>query len=139
MSDVEPSRGAPVLVAAAVIREDRGSQVLLTRRPDRGHLAGFWEFPGGKVEPGEPPEVAVVRECEEEIALRVRVIDILEVTFHRYPMKDVLLLFYDCRVVDGEIEHREVAEHAWVHPDELARYELPPPDARLVHKLRAGG
>ncbi len=128
-----------VIVAAAVIREAPGQPVLLTRRLDEGHLAGRWEFPGGKQEPGESPERTVVRECLEEIALELRVVDVLDVAYHRYPQKDVLLIFYDCRVVSGVIEHREVAGHAWVDPADLDDYDLPPPDARLVTKLQAGG
>ena len=127
---------ATVLVAAGVIR--RGGEILLTRRPDRGHLAGFWEFPGGKLEQGEAPEAALVRECREECAIEIEVLDILEVTFHRYPRKDVLLLFYDCRLLRGEVQHLQVADHAWVSVAELDRYELPPPDARLVAKLKSG-
>lgn len=127
-----------VLVAAAVIREAPGARVLLTQRPPKGHLAGLWEFPGGKVEAGEDPRDAVVRECREEIGVEIEVVDILDEAFHRYPGKDVLLLFYDCRLVRGEVTHREVAEHAWVAPAGLGAYELPPPDARLVAKLLAG-
>ncbi len=127
-----------IVVAAAVVRERPGAKVLLTRRREGQHLAGFWEFPGGKVEEGEDPEAAVVRECLEEIAVTLDVVDILEVAWHRYAEKDVLLLFYDCRLVSGEIEDLEVAEHAWVDIDRLADYPLPPPDARLVTKPRAG-
>ena len=122
-----------ILVAAAVVRE--GGRVLLTRRVDGAHLGGLWEFPGGKVEAGESPEDALVRECREECAIDVEVLDIVDVTFHRYPHKDVLLLFYDCRRVGGEVAHVGVAEHAWVLPSELERYPLPPPDAKLVQKL----
>lgn len=127
---------ATVLVAAGVIR--RGGEILLTKRPDRGHLAGYWEFPGGKLELGESPEVALVRECREECAIEIEVLDILEVTFHRYARKDVLLLFYDCRLLRGEVQHLHVVDHAWVLPADLDRYELPPPDARLLAKLKAG-
>ncbi len=127
-----------VIVAAAVVRERPGAPVLLTRRREGSHLAGMWEFPGGKVEAGEDPERAVVRECLEEIAVSLEVVDILEVAWHRYREKDVLLLFYDCRMVSGEVQDLEVAEHAWVPVDRLTDYPLPPPDARLVDKLRAG-
>ncbi len=127
-----------VIVAAAVVREGPGTKVLLTQRMKDHHLAGFWEFPGGKVEAGEDPEHAVVRECKEEIDLDLEVIDILEVAWHRYREKDVLLLFYDCRVQKGEVRHLGVADHAWVEPERLREYKLPPPDARLVGKLQAG-
>lgn len=127
-----------IVVAAAVVREGPGARVLLTRRREGQHLAGFWEFPGGKVEQGEDPEAAVVRECLEEIAVTLEVVDVLEVAWHRYEEKEVLLLFYDCRLVRGEVQDLEVAEHAWVEVDRLGDYPLPPPDARLVAKLRAG-
>ncbi len=124
------------MVAAAVIERD--GRILLTRRLEGAHLAGLWEFPGGKVEPGEDPEHAEVRECREGCGVEVEVIDVVEVAFHRYPKKDVLLLFYDCRLSPGsrEVEHLGVADHAWVLASELERYPLPPPDARLVRKLQ---
>ena len=124
----------PVLVAAAVVR--REGRVLLTRRMKGAHLEGYWEFPGGKLERGEAPEVTVVRECREECAIEVEVVDILDVTFHAYPGKDVLLLFYDCRLVSGEVVHRGVADHAWVRPESLGDYPLPPADVRVVDKIR---
>lgn len=124
----------PVIVAAAVI--SREGKILLTKRKAGQHLEGFWEFPGGKVELGEDPEHAVVRECLEECTVEVRVKDILDVTFHRYPRKDVLLLFYDCTLLRGEVEHIGVADHAWVLPSELDAYHLPPPDLRVVEKLK---
>ncbi|HEY8430065.1 MAG TPA: (deoxy)nucleoside triphosphate pyrophosphohydrolase [Sandaracinaceae bacterium] len=127
-----------VIVAAAVLRERPGAPVLLTRRPEGTHLSGMWEFPGGKVEPGEDPEAAVVRECREELDVGVEVVDVLEVAWHRYGEKEVLLLFYDCRLVEGEVRHVGVADSAWVEPQRLEEYPLPPPDARLVEKLRAG-
>lgn len=128
-----------VIVAAAVVRDGPGAPVLITERQKGAHLEGFWEFPGGKVESGEDPELAVVRECAEELALEVRVVDILEVAWHRYREKDVLLLFYDCRCDRGsDVQHLGVADHAWVAPDRLSEYPLPPPDARLIEKLRAG-
>ena len=125
----------PIVVAAAVLI-DRG-KVLLTRRLDGQHLEGMWEFPGGKLEPGESPEDAVVRECAEECGIDVEVIDILDVTHHRYPEKDVLLLFYRCRLVAGEVQHLQVADHAWVAPSELGDFALPPADERVVHRIRS--
>ncbi|MEC7519435.1 MAG: (deoxy)nucleoside triphosphate pyrophosphohydrolase [Myxococcota bacterium] len=127
-----------IVVAAAVIREAPGAPILMTRRMEGAHLAGLWEFPGGKVERGEDPEHAVVRECREEIALDLEVLDILEVAHHVYAEKEVLLLFYDCRVRGGAVQHLGVADHAWVLPSELERYPVPPPDARLIEKLVAG-
>ena len=130
-----------VVVAAAVLRERVGAPILLTRRREGDFLGGYWEFPVGKLELGESPEVALVRECEEEIGLTVVVGSILEVAWHAYEKNDVLLLFYDCRKADAasEVRELEVADHAWVSPAELGDYALPPPDMRLVERLRAGG
>lgn len=133
-----------IVVAAAVVRHE--GRVLLTRRMAGAHLAGMWELPGGKVEDGESPEAAVVRECLEECAIDVVVDDILDVTFHRYaatetkPAKDVLLLFYGCALATArgarrDVQHLGVADHAWVLPTELRQYPLPPPDEKLVRKL----
>lgn len=129
-----------VVVSAAVIW--RHGRVLLTRRMKGAHLAGLWEFPGGKVEDGEDPEDALRRECREECGIDVVVRDILDVTFHRYEQKDVLLLFYDCalRAGEGEVDPVEdlgVAEHLWCAPSEIRRYDLPPPDERVIAKIEA--
>ena len=123
----------PTLVAAAVVIEE--SRVLLTRRTEGQHLAGLWEFPGGKLEEGESPEQALVRECNEECGIEVEVEDILDVAFHRYPDKDVLLLFYRCHLVAGEVQHLQIADHAWVSAEQLEGYALPPADEGVVKKL----
>lgn len=125
-----------IVVAAAVIRHE--GRVLLTRRIEGSHLAGMWEFPGGKVEEGEDPEATVVRECREECGIETAVDDILDVTFHSYPKKDVLLLFYSCRLVSGEVRHVGVADHVWALPKEIRSYPLPPPDERVVAKIERG-
>ena len=129
-----------IVVSAAVIW--RGGRVLLTRRMKGAHLAGLWEFPGGKVEEGEDPEDALRRECREECGIDVEVRDILDVTFHRYPQKNVLLLFYDCalRGDDGRgdpVHDLGVAEHVWCAPTDIRRYDLPPPDERVIAKIES--
>ena len=128
-----------IVVAAAVLREAPGGAVLLTKRLAGAHLGGRWEFPGGKRERGEDPERTVVRECREELALDVEVRGVLDAVHHHYPEKEVLLLFYDCRIAGGTLEHRGVADSAWVAPEDLPSYDLPPPDARLIDALRRGG
>lgn len=130
-----PVSHSTIIVAAAVLRHE--GRVLLTRRRKDQHLAGMWEFPGGKLEPGEAPEETVARECLEECGIHVQVLDILEVTFHAYDERDVLLLFYDCRLVSGEVQHIEVADHVWCTPDELDDYPLPPADKPVVTKVKA--
>lgn len=124
----------PIVVAAAVVVE-RG-RVLLTQRHPHQHLGGLWEFPGGKLEQGESPEEALVRECREECGIEVAVHEVLDVTHHRYPEKEVLLLFYRCELLQGEVCHLQVADHAWVVPAELDRYSLPPADARVVERIQ---
>lgn len=125
----------PVVVAAAVIL-DQG-RVLLTQRPGGTHLAGAWEFPGGKLEPGEAPEDALVREIREELGVAIAVEDILDVTFWRYPAKDVLLLFYRARITEGAVQHLGVAAHVWAPPAALDGYEFPPADVKVLAKIRA--
>ena len=130
-----PRASALVVVAAAVVIRD--GRVLLTRRSEGQHLAGMWEFPGGKLENGESPEEALVRECQEECGIEVGVSEILEVTHHRYPEKEVLLLFYRCELRAGEVRHLQVADHAWVAPEKLDEYPLPPADEGVVARIRA--
>ena len=132
----QPAEDRPLVVVAAgiIVREGK---VLLTKRLDGAHLGGMWEFPGGKLRRGERPEVAVVRECLEETNVNVRVRNIFDVVFHAYELRDVLLLFYRCDWVSGEVEHREVADHAWVTADELNHYEFPPADAGIVAQISA--
>jgi len=130
-----PPGFGPIIVAAAVIIRD--GRVLLTRRGEGQHLAGMWEFPGGKLEAGESPEEALLRECQEECGIEVEVAEILEVTHHRYPEKEVLLLFYRCELRAGEVRHLQVADHAWVAPRDLDDYPLPPADERVVARIRA--
>jgi 8-oxo-dGTP diphosphatase len=122
------------IVAAAVIERD--GRVLLTQRVKGAHLEGYWEFPGGKVEDGESPEVALARELREECGIDVDVTDILDVAWHRYPEKDVLLLFYDCVIIRGDVQDLGVAAHVWCVPEDLDRYQLPPPDARVISKIK---
>jgi 8-oxo-dGTP diphosphatase len=130
-----PRAFGPIVVAAAVVIEN--GRVLLTRRREGQHLAGLWEFPGGKLEGGEAPEEALVRECREECGIEVEVGEIVDVTHHRYPEKDVLLLFYRCELRAGEVRHLQVADHAWVAPPELDDYPLPPADKRVIARIRA--
>ena len=135
MSDTETPATLPVLVVAAVCID--GGRVLLTQRPDGTHLAGKWEFPGGKMEPGESPEEALAREMREECGVVVEVGEALDVTYWRYPRKSVLLLFYRARIVEGEVQHLGVAGHVWVEGDALDGYDLPPADARVVARIKA--
>jgi 8-oxo-dGTP diphosphatase len=128
-----------VIVAAAVILE--GGRVLLSRRKTGTHLAGLWEFPGGKVEEGEDPRAALVRELDEELGVRATAGEIVDVTFHRYDDADkaVLLLFFEAARDPGSPEPRaiDVAEVAWFAEDALDPAAFPPADVGVLAKVRA--
>ena len=128
--------GPPVIVSAGVIIE--GARVLLSQRKSGTHLAGAWEFPGGKVEPGEDPRDALARELREELGIEVEVGDPLEITFHRYAMKSVLLLFFAAKRRVGSAEPRalDVAAVRWAGIDELRDEEFPPADVAVLAKVR---
>ncbi len=134
MTDTKGPAG-PVLVVAGVLV--RAGRVLLTQRQAGTHLAGTWEFPGGKIEPGESPEAALVRELREEIGLEVTVGPVLEVTFWRYPNKDVLLLFYRVEAGPEAVQNLQVAAHAWVDAVGLGGYTFPPADGPVLARVRA--
>jgi 8-oxo-dGTP diphosphatase len=133
----KPAETATLLVAAAVLIED--GRVLLTQRKAGTHLAGAWEFPGGKVHPGEDPRHALVRELDEELGIETSVGDIVEVTFHRYPERAVLLLFYEVARTPRSAEPRalDVAAFRWAHGSELDEAAFPPADVAILRKIRA--
>ncbi len=125
-----------IVVAAAVIF--RGDTVLLTRRAAGTHLENMWEFPGGKVEQGEDPRHTIERELREELGVEASAAECLEVTFWRYPTKDVLLLFFVTHISnDAIIQHLQVSDHVWATRDTLSRYPMPPADERIVSLVRA--
>jgi 8-oxo-dGTP diphosphatase len=130
------SERPPVIVSAGVIIE--GARVLLSQRKSGTHLAGAWEFPGGKVEPGEDPRDALARELLEELGIDAEVGDPLEITFHRYATKSVLLLFFAASRRPGSPEPRalDVAAVRWAALDELRDEEFPPADVAVLAKVR---
>lgn len=132
-----PGTRPTVLVAAAVMIE-RG-RVLLTQRKSGTHLAGAWEFPGGKVEADEDPRDALRRELLEEIGVEVAVGEIVEATFHRYGEKSVLLLFFEASRGEGSPEPRalDVADVRWAAPAELRDEDFPPADVAMLQKVRS--
>jgi 8-oxo-dGTP diphosphatase len=127
-----------VLVSAAIVVEDR--RVLVTQRKTGTHLAGAWEFPGGKVEPGEDPREALRRELREELGIDVHVGEIVDVTFHRYEEADkaVLLLFFEAARDAGSADPRalDVAAFRWATRHELAPADFPPADVAVLTKVR---
>jgi 8-oxo-dGTP diphosphatase len=132
------SRGeTPTIVVAAVIRDVHG-KVLLTRRPEGAHMGGLWEFPGGKVEPGESPTAALGRELGEELGLVAEIGEPLTFAVHEEPGMRILLLFYAAVVVSGRPEALEGQEIAWVAAADLDSYPTPPADRGLVRRLMDG-
>jgi 8-oxo-dGTP diphosphatase len=129
-----PQGGEGIIeVVAAVI--EREGRILIARRPAALHLGGLWEFPGGKRQPGETPEAALVREIREELDAAVTVGELLDDVEWTYPEKTVRLLFFRC-ALDDEPRAAEGQEIAWVAPADLDRYEFPPADGGLVARLR---
>ena len=122
------------LVVAGLIIGDDGRVLITQRRADQS-LPLQWEFPGGKVEPGEAPVAALVRELREEIGVEVAVGRIWDVLFHAYPAFDLVMLVYACRIVSGEPRAVEVADLRWVLPGELASWDILPADRPLVQRL----
>ncbi|WP_366555475.1 (deoxy)nucleoside triphosphate pyrophosphohydrolase [Aquibaculum sediminis] len=126
-----------MLVAAAAL-VDADGRVLIARRPEGKPLAGLWEFPGGKVAPGETPEQALVRELHEELGLDTRTSCLAPIAFasHAYEDFHLLMPLFACRVWQGNPTAREGQELAWVKPVRLADYPMPPADEPLVALLR---
>lgn len=124
------------VVAALIVRDGR---LLIARRPEGKHMAGRWEFPGGKLEKGESPEEAIEREIREELAAEIRAGRVYQAIAYSYPEKDVLLLFYAASVVSGEPRPVEEAEIRWITLEELDEYAFAPVDAMLVERLKRDG
>ena len=125
-----------VLVAACALVDESG-RVLIAKRPEGKSLAGLWELPGGKIEPGETPEVALVRELREELSIEVTVSGLVPLTFasHDYPQFHLLMPVYACWHWHGRVLSIEGQELAWVAPEGLAAYPMPPADERLKVSL----
>jgi 8-oxo-dGTP diphosphatase len=122
---------AVVDVVGAVIRD--GGRVLMAQRPEGKVQAGLWEFPGGKIEPGETPEDALARECREELALEIGNPSVLRSVVHRYPEKTVRLLLVECSVRPGSVPvPQEGQSVAWVRPSDLDRLPVCPADKELL-------
>jgi 8-oxo-dGTP diphosphatase len=121
-------------VAAAVIQDARG-RYLITRRPDGTHLAGLWEFPGGKREPDETLEACLARELREELGATFSIGDRVATVPWRYPEKSVILHFFRCRLEAGTIRALESQAMAWVAAERLRDYQFPAADGALIERL----
>ena len=128
----------PVVFVVAVALIDVDGRILLAQRPPGKKMAGLWEFPGGKVDVGETPETALVRELREELDIDTRRSCLAPLTFasHAYDDFHLLMPLYACRRWQGEVTKREHAELAWVRPVRLGDYPMPPADAPLVAMIQ---
>jgi 8-oxo-dGTP diphosphatase len=125
-----------LVVACALIDADR--RVLIAQRPEGKTLAGLWEFPGGKVERGERPEVTLIRELREELGITVEEPCLAPLTFasHAYESFHLLMPLYICRRWDGIVTAREGQQLAWVRANKLRDYPMPPADLPLIPHLQ---
>lgn len=124
-----------LVVAAALI--DTDNRVLIAQRPEGKTLAGLWEFPGGKLEPNERPEPALIRELREELGIVVEEPCLAPLTFasHAYDDFHLLMPLYICRKWDGTVTPREGQQLAWVRANKLRDYPMPPADLPLIPHL----
>ena len=137
-SSTPPAGSKPVLLVAAVALVDADGRVLLAQRPPGKALAGLWEFPGGKVHADETPEAALVRELKEELGIDTAASCLAPFTFasHGYESFHLLMPLYVCRVWEGDVAPLEGQTLAWVYPNRMGDYPMPPADVPLVAMLR---
>lgn len=127
-----------IVLVSAVALIDSDGRVLLAQRPEGKSLAGLWEFPGGKVEAGESPEAALIRELKEELGIDTWQSCLAPLTFasHAYPEFHLLMPLFACRKWQGIAAPREGQTLAWVRPSDLRDYPMPPADVPLIAVLR---
>ena len=121
-----------LIVSAAVVERD--GRVMVCQRLPEAHNGLKWEFPGGKLEPGETPEQALARELREELSIEVAVGRIVDAVLHRYPDREVLVLFYRCSVVSGEPAPVDCNAIAWAKPEALPGFDFAGADAEFVRR-----
>ncbi|MEO0620785.1 MAG: (deoxy)nucleoside triphosphate pyrophosphohydrolase [Pseudomonadota bacterium] len=127
-----------IVLVAAVALIDRDGRVLLAQRPAHKSMGGLWEFPGGKVEPGETPEAALIRELDEELGISTWESCLAPLTFasHSYDGFHLLMPLFACRKWEGIVQGREGQALAWAAPAQLAEFPMPPADLPLIPILR---
>jgi 8-oxo-dGTP diphosphatase len=128
----------PIVLVAAVALVDADGRVLLAQRPEGKSMAGLWEFPGGKVEPGETPEACLIRELKEELSIDVSAACLAPFTFasHRYETFHLLMPLYVCRRWNGILAPTEGQAVKWVRPVRMGDFPMPPADKPLIAMLR---
>ena len=129
--------GVTLLLVVAAALVDADGRVLIAQRPPGKALAGLWEFPGGKLAPGERPEAGLIRELAEELGITVRDACLAPLSFasHAYPTFHLLMPLYVCRRWDGFVQSNEGQALKWVRPGALRNYPMPPADAPLIPPL----
>ena len=127
-----------IVLVSAVALIDPDGRVLLAQRPEGKSLAGLWEFPGGKVDPGETPEAGLIRELREELGIETKASCLAPLTFasHSYDDFHLLMPLFACRRWEGIATGREGQTLAWVRPEKLRDYPMPPADIPLIPILR---
>ncbi len=126
-----------IIVAAGFIHKE--GKLLIAQRLPNTHGALKWELPGGKLEKDEDPRDCLVREIREELDIEVRVGEIMETVFHRYPERSILLLFYKCQWIAGEAKAIGCAAFEWVDPLHLPQYDFMDADLELIQKIAKSG
>ena len=131
------SSSLPTILVVAAALVDADGRVLIAQRPEGKQLAGLWEFPGGKVEPGERPEQALIRELRVELGIETKEACLAPFVFasHAYDSFHLLMPLYLCRRWEGTVTRHEHAALAWVRPNRMSDYPMPPADAPLVAYL----
>jgi len=109
---------------------------LIAQRAEDQRLAGKWEFPGGKIEPGETPEECLIREIEEELGIKIEVDKFFAESIYRYDIGTIKLLAYKARWIDGECKPAVHSQIKWVKPNELENYDFAPADISIIKKLK---
>lgn len=138
MSSLSLQSPGPLLVVAAAL-VDAQSRIFVQQRPAHKNMGGLWEFPGGKIEPGETPEAALVRELREELSIETQTACLAPATFATGLIGDrpLLLLLYVCRKWTGMVQPTEAADSRWLRSHELFTLDMPPADQPLVAMLDA--
>jgi len=134
----QPTSDLRLLIVVACALVDVDNRVLIAKRPEGKAMAGLWEFPGGKIEPGERPEDALIRELHEELSIDVTQACLAPLAFasHAYDNFHLLMPLYVCRRWGGRVVPREGQEIAWVRANRLKGYPMPPADDPLIPILR---